>query len=1137
MKKEHALFLALTLLGQNAKASVLINELMPRNVSYLIDEEFNYSGWVELYNNGAESFDLSQCVFSDGKHTWESETTDILEPGGYTLFYFDELNSYNHASFKLDVDGGSLTLTTKNGLELDNVVYTKALRNVSFGRLSDGGNELGTLSKPTPGKANSNLSKIEDQAEAPAFSLAPGFYKGKQLVSISSVNANAKIYYTLDGSEPTPETATLYTGPIEVAATTPIRAIATEEGKHFSDIKTGTYFINNREISLPVISIVTDNKFFYDDEIGMLVVGVNGGEVPSYCSFPEDQANFMTDWERPCNIEYFSRDGKQEQLNMEVKASNFGACSRTKYTKSLKIKANKAYGGKKMDCALFREKPNLQWKSVVLRNSGNDFGRSYLRDGFMQSLLIGQVDIDHQAYEPAIVYINGNYYGLLNIRERTNKDFIFSNYGLEEEDIYIEEVSSSLKVSTEGYKEVAALLEEPDMNAEGMYEKIDQQIDINEFLNYFMAQIYYANTDWAGGNLKAWKRIENGKWRWILYDTDFGFSCYGSNFNTNTFTNAEKNVTFKGFIKNQKIRDRFISKFAVHLGTTFEPGRVKHILDSLSSYIKEEALIYQDYLSEVKKLEQDWKKDINNMNTFAEKRPDNLYKQIATYFSLGDTAGIRVYADMPETRFLFNDELVNTSDLNTKFYLGEDIRIKALAPDGYKFDHWDIIKDQKLISPSAVWKYYSKGNLPSEDWMIPAHSDASWKSAEAPLGYNVSSLVKTTINGKDDAGANLMAVYFRRNFTIDDDYSGSALEATINYNNGAVVYLNGKEIYRTGMPTGPVTYETKATAFVSKYKTDKFTIAPGLLQKGENVIAVEVHGNSATNTSLAFGFELVDPMAKPKVVTSTDITYEDNFSCKSSYKAVFAADPEWDANVTKLFLNEICATNKQYVDEHFQDEDWIEIYNDGTSPINIGGMYISDERKDPTKYQIADSVPELTTIPAKGYLVLWADGEPEQGILHTNFELPITRTQTISLSKMVDGELFLIDSVRYEPHAKGETFARFSYDFDGQWAITSLPTFKAENKLAFRLDIEEAVSDGINIAVYPNPTADILWFSLPWENATANVQISDGIRTITETNIEDKGGIEVAHLPAGLYFAVVRNNNTKEMQVIKFIKY
>lgn len=1134
MKKGYLALLAFSCLGQWGSASVLINELMPRNVSYLINEDFNYSGWVELYNNGAEQFDLSQCVFSDGKHTWESEAAGMLAPGGYALFYFDELNSYNHASFKLDADGGLLTLSTRDGLELDRVSYEKAFRNISFGRTADGEGTLATLGSPSPGMSNNSSSAVTEQAQAPVFALSPGFYKGTQSLAVSSSAPGAKIYYTTDGSEPQVGKSPVYAGPIAMSSTTPVRAIAAEDGKLVSDITTGTYFIDNREIKLPVISITAENKHLYDDSIGILVVGVNGSEVPNYCSFAEDHANFMTDWERPCNIEYFDRENKAERLNMEVRTSNFGACSRTKHVKSLKIKANKVYGGKKMDCALFREKPNLQWKSIVLRNSGNDFGRSYLRDGFMQSLLVGQLDIDHQAFEPSVVFVNGKYYGLLNIRERTNKDFIFSNYGLDEDEIYIEEVASSLNVSTEGYKEVVALLEEEDMNADGMYEKIDQQIDVNEFLNYFMAQIYYANTDWAGGNVKAWKRIQNGKWRWILYDTDFGFSCYGNNFSTNTFSNAERNVTFKGFVKNEKIKERLISKFAVHLGSTFRPDRVNHILDSMTSYIAEEALIYHDSLG--KKVESDWEKSVQLMVDFANKRPDNLYNHIATYFKLGDTASLRVYADLPGARFVFNDEPVACPDLRTKFYKGSELRLRAVAPDGYKFKHWEVINDPMLLDANAVWRYYDKGNMPAEGWMDPDYDDGGWKSAEGPLGFNVPSLVKTTINNKDASGSNIMAAYFRGSFSIDDSYSNAPLVGSINYNNGAVVYLNGKEILRVGMPVGAVSYDTKATSFVSRYKTAEFRIEPNQLQKGENIIAVELHGNSATNNSLAFSMTLDDPQAEPVPVIETAATLTQVFNGVCACKAVFEADEEWDASLPKLFLNEVCATNKQYVDEYFQDEDWIEIYNDGTSPVNIGGMFISDERKNLEKYQIADTVPELTTIPAKGYLVLWADAEPEQGVLHTNFELPITKQQTVTLSRKVDGELFVVDSVRYELHTKGETFARFSHAYDGKWQITSLPTFKAENKMAGRVDVDEIVTDGVTAVVYPNPTTDILWFALPWE-AQTEVVLSNGIQPVLRTNIANRGGVEVGHLSTGVYFAILRNMETLEVQVLKFIKY
>lgn len=1114
------------------KASILINELMPRNVSFMINENFNFDGWVELYNSGAENYNLSNCLFSDGKDTWESGIDKVLAPGEYYIFYFNEMDLNNHANFKLDSDGGILTLTDKTGTKLDEVSYPKPLRNISFGRTTDGGTTFGLLTSATPSKTNNTSSVLSEQSASPVLDLTPGFYENEQSLTLSN-SANAKIYYTTDGTEPKAIESQLYTDPITLTKNTPIRAIAVEEGKFPSDMVTGSYFIGNRNVSLPVVSLVTDPKMFYNDTIGMLVVGVSGTTlIPSYCSFSEPYANFEEDWDRPCNFEIFDNN-KTQRLSMEMKAGNFGACSRTKFVKSIKLNASKAYGGGKMDYALFKEKPNLKWQSIVLRNQGNDFGRSFLRDGFMQTLLIGQMDIDHQAYQPSVVYVNGEYYGLLNIRERTNKDFIYSNYGLDEDEIYIEESSSSSITDTEAYQEIISLLSE-DLTSDDAYQKIESLIDVDEFLNYFMSEIYFANTDWAGGNIKAWKRIINGKWRWILYDTDFGFSCYGNNYNTNTFSNATKNITFSGLMNNPIMKEKLMSKFVVHLGTTFQPERVIHILDSLNSNIAEEALIYREYLVENEHVEAERDKDIENMKIFAENRPNMVFGHLSSFLSLGDTLGIRIYADEKGTRFTLNDEPINNSDFRSYYFAGSNLRIKAEAPNGYKFDHWEIASKKDIIIKKDEWSYYDDGSLDAANWQANDFDDSAWKKGVAPLGFGISSSVATIVN-KISQGVNIMTTYYRKKINLPDLSKTTTIHFNASVNDGAIFYVNGKEVSRYNLAEGDVTFSTKATSAGTRLKIVEFDVDKAMFKEGENVIAVELHNSIATNSTMGFALVLTDPNDVGEVVNNQSITYSEAFMGKTEYKAIFDTDAEWEDKYSTLYLNEICVTNKQYVDEYMEDEDWIEIYNDGSEDIDLGGMFISDERKDLRKFQIADTVPELTTVPAKGYLVLWADEQPEQGVRHTNFSLPLTREQTVTLSRLVGGDIFVIDSIRYEPHDNDESFARFAYDISGDWKISSIPTFNAENRYATRVDLEKIEAEGASLAVYPNPTSDILWFNIPWEGK-ADVQIVNGIRCIISTKIADKEGIEVENLASGFYFAIVSNPTTGERQVIKFIK-
>ncbi len=464
-----------------SKATVFINELMPRNLSYLINEDFNFEGWVELFNSGTQSVDISGCYFSDDSNNllkWKIKTSGLLQPGQFVVIYFDELDKANHASFKLKPEGGILILSDSGGNLIDRLAYAASHRNISYGRKTDGGTSLEFLLNATPGKSNNGTASTFDKIEAPSFDLPAGFYPSAQQVTIKAP-AGARIYYTTDGSEPQADKAILYTAPVPVANNTPLRAIAVIAGSLPSDITTASYFINSGSEALPVVSLVTGPDMFYGDEIGMLVAGKNGSEVPDYCMGPDAVANYWNDWDRPCNFEFFDAAGKQ-QLNQEVKVGNYGNCSRTKYVKSIKINTTKAHGGEngnRLDYALFQEKPNLKWKSIVLRNSGNDFGHSFLRDAFMQQIVAGKMDVDYQAYQPAVVFVNGEYYGMLNIRERTNKDFIYSNYGLDEGEFDLVEYGEG-DGSSDEYWQLVEFARKDDMTTPAAYERIISEIEL-----------------------------------------------------------------------------------------------------------------------------------------------------------------------------------------------------------------------------------------------------------------------------------------------------------------------------------------------------------------------------------------------------------------------------------------------------------------------------------------------------------------------------------------------------------------------------------------------------------------------------------------------------------------------------------
>jgi hypothetical protein len=1117
-------------------ASVIINEVMPKNISFHINSNFNFEGWIELYNNGNEDVDISTLFVSDDAKNpfkWQmpydstlNVSEYILSPQSYKIIYMDKLDQAFHANFKLEADGGTIYLTTAEGAVSDKFTYKESYRNSSVGRMVANKEEIVLFSNPTPNRENDTTSIITHQCPKPSFLPLPGFYKGSQNIRIFCEDSTAKIYYTTDGSEPQPIDSLLYTDSITLTKNTPIRAIAITKGKHRSDISTGSYFFETRQITLPVISLVSEYDFFYGDSLGFLVVGKNGAPVSSGCNAGIPRANYVQDWDRPCNFEYYDLD-KNEQMNQEVRIGGFGGCSRTNKTKSIKIKANKTFGNNRFDYPIFKEKPNLKWKSIVLRNSGNDYSSTMLRDGFLQSALIGRMDIDHQAYEPAAVYINGSYYGMLNIRERTGEDFVFSNYGLDEDSIYIHEGSN--KYDNAGNESDYSDMFEyftnvKDMNADGMYDSICAYVDVEELLNYLTAEIYLCNRDWPRGNIKAWKKKKNGKWRWILYDTDFGFSLYEDNRNTNSYKYARSNQLFDAFLKNDLFRFRLMTKMVVHLPTTFSEKRLNAQLDSVTSIISSEL----NYFRRQKGAASGYSNGISKIKAFAKVRPKNLFNLTSHGLYYSDSCALNILSDIPMVQYKINHfETADVSNLYSNYFENLPLSVEPIVPPGYKFDHWEVTEREPYYSYAYYWKCYDQGEITDPNWKNIDFDCNNWKNINGRMGFGYentdSQLNMHESNGEDY----ITTAYFRYNLQINDTTGFGDITLSTTVNDAAIVYLNGKEIVRANLLDGEIAYDDKSKVyFGASRKTYDITLPASAFRNGKNIIAVEVHNHTKTSNTLYFDMDIQTSQKDiiHKKVCNEKSFYDDHFF-GGTLRAFFEKETE-DEELNKegnLYLNEICISNSTFVDEARESNDWIEIYNDGWESVNLAGYFLSDARKNLTKFQIPATDSVATTIPAKGYKVFWADSQPEQGPLHTNFSLPTSRTQTVSLSKIANGDTIVIDSICYKPHLKGESFARFSLNKnENSWEVTSLPTFNKENPA--KTDVPTIIVDENSAIVYPNPVRDFLHISMTQERCQIVICDISG-RILIEKMVDNKTQLDVTSLKKGMYLLKIHNNS------------
>ncbi len=695
---------------------IQINEVMAANTKTAYDRDFfNFSDWIEIKNNEDRDINLSGYYISDDIKEKKFQIGNVvIKAKGYKLFWADEKNGILkevHTNFKLSSKGESIVLFDPLGDVVSYMRYREQDSDISYG-VSPKGKFI--YMQPTPKAPNLGGLPVLKRSNPPKFSLKEGFYNSPQILSFEDIGKRDKIYYTLDGSNPS-KNSLLYSSPIKIDKTTVVRAVRYSENLFESKIVTKTYFIDENS-TLPVVSLSIDPKYLYDDEMGIYTVGKNGA--PSKGCFGPKVANFYQDWERAANVEYFDKN-KSLGFNIDVGVEIMGHCSRSVPQKSFAIKIKKKYGIDKLEYKLFDDKNIYEFEDFILRNSGNDWGKSMLRDGFMQTLIKDTTDVDRQAYKPALVFLNGKFWGLYNIREKINKDYLKNNRKVKKVDL-LENNAYPLEGSREEYDKLIDYIKDNDLSNDEAYDYVASKIDIDEFIDYEISEIFFGNWDWPGNNVRYWReQKEDGKWRWIIFDTDFGFSLRdsvaGVDYNLlevattkgDSWPNPEwSTFLIRNLLKNDKFKERFISKFMTHLSYTFKPNRVISILDSLSSVIEPEIpRAYKrwpkihlegdvnDYYSNYQTIDE-WRDEIEKMRNFAKERPSIVKNQIKEKFQIDKE---EVSLNIKNSKFgtVEVNGIKISEDFNGTYFKEQKVFLKAIPKEGYKFTGWEGVEDNK----------------------------------------------------------------------------------------------------------------------------------------------------------------------------------------------------------------------------------------------------------------------------------------------------------------------------------------------------------------------------------------------------------------------------------------------------------
>ncbi|HLP17168.1 MAG TPA: CotH kinase family protein, partial [Bacteroidota bacterium] len=514
----------------------------------------------------------------------------------------------------------------------------------------------------------------------PEFSLKGGLFALPVSVSLSTTASNAQINYTLDGAEPT-TSSPVYSTPIRIDTTTVVRARVSKDGMMSGTIATQTYIIG-KQTSLLVMSLTTDPSNLWDSTKGIYV-------------------NFEQDIEAPVHLEIFDPHGGKS-LGVDAGLQIFGGWSAHFPQKSFAVLARDKYGASSIDYRLFPNLPYDKYKSFVLRNSGTDFWNTHFRDGMMQSLISG-LDIETQAYRPAVVYLNGAYWGILNVREKINEHYLESHFGVKENEIdMIESRDIVLHGDTLHYSALLDYIGTHDMRLDASYDYVKTQMDVSNFLNYETSEIYFANTDWPGWNVRYWRpRTPEGKWRWIVYDLDGGFGLgnpwehgYSTMLDmvTDSIGHEWPNPSWSTFLlrkmlENKHFQQDFVNRCADHMNTIFRPSVVSARIDAMAAELEPEI---QSHLARFGRSYDVWKWDVNDLKIFGDHRVDSLRLEIISKFSLAGLSTVTLHNAAPVYGAIQVNNLVHVSDStwSGSYFKGNPIELTATAFPGCRFVRW-----------------------------------------------------------------------------------------------------------------------------------------------------------------------------------------------------------------------------------------------------------------------------------------------------------------------------------------------------------------------------------------------------------------------------------------------------------------
>ena len=705
-------------------SALRITEICTQNVDWL-DHDGEDPGWVEIYNAGSDTADLrgySLVEDLDEPRSWIFDQ-QIIPPGKLRTVFCskkditaplsgtdsDDAHYRTHTNWKLNDEGGTVYLIDYNWGIRDSVAYPELATGISWGIVNGG--DWKYYSTPTPEKKNTSSTAYDGFAGAVSLSPAGGFYDDSVVVSISEADSGATVRCSSDGSAPT-DSSDEWTGSLTISATTVLRCAAFADGKITNEYATETYFIGE-SVNMPVVAISVAPDYFE-----------NYYYYTSSCAEPCYTAGYWEDVEYPVHVEYFASGSSSSSKAWEIDAgiSIMGGWSRYLPKKSVSIVMREQYQDGRLVYSLFDTRPEDNvFKAFNLRNNGNRFYWDYILDPMASSLLEGS-GVDYQRSRQVVVFYNGEYYGIHDMREKLNEHFIVTNYDYDSDDVdFVKHIGTEITASggsTSGYETLLDYVYSNDFSGEdnSAYVTASAMMDMGNFADYMAAQIYYHNGDWPNNNVRAW-RTSDQPWKFVVFDLDHGFefTWYVSGFSssTNMFDWIEAGgggdspcsgegcfaVLYNKLIENPDFKRLFINHSAVMLDYYLTYERVVEFTDAMVATIDASEMTRD--MEKFPRTSTSFSTDGANIKSWASTRTETVKEEYQSEFGVGDDIEVSISSSGNGIVQLDGMTLPSTS-YTGNFFSGNDMLLTAVPSGSAVFSAWEdgSTDNPRTVTPS-----------------------------------------------------------------------------------------------------------------------------------------------------------------------------------------------------------------------------------------------------------------------------------------------------------------------------------------------------------------------------------------------------------------------------------------------------